>query len=1039
MINAAPRSKIDSSSSSGTASEYAVALPQPELSNGVQTKVQITGTSSVSWGALPEVGDIRLLELYVQVQNDLDGLIEELRWVRGPLGKMLLDGQSFLGDLRKTFRRHHRRLSVHVRAEGGVEFTDRVRTELAELAEAFRVHVLTRASKVSHQSWSPVRLAEAIDRVLARVPISIEAQIEPVAYESNADSTWRDELSRWLLIIDRAIRDSSFDEPLTRTIDIRNLFAWHIYKGELKRLEGLSVLLIQSEAHLERRARNLFELIAQAFEDLISRPDELTSNLDQLKALVQEELELAEAELKQFVDDLESRIRTLISDALFETKRELPLLGTLRLPNHHRSVKRLVRERQKRLDYLLGRVEEVTEAACGGHTLLGLYLEVAAFKARTTFRLEADISDLERSVKGRSAKQITRVRAELDGVLDLLSSQKQDAPAAAQSEGSEPIEKQLPRALESLKRVVRDAQRAVLLTLEQLTSEQALQAPLEVVVREARGLTNYYRVPIARLAHSEWTLPMTTPMIELPLASVVAEFVETDIAPALLQITAETGALLRPLIDVLDEVDRVVSLGGGHLEGDDALVREAPEAGETYSVLRKAFENAQEPLAALEEPAELWARNLARSLRTAFKRGQKSLEQRFTEGELLITANSVTQVKDTPRPAKFWSELGRWAESAQALGQSSGRRLRAQIGEGRVANARRVLGLREEVIDVHLSDEAAAFEPPMEKVHLPPYYRRLFAGQATWVGDALEAQTDRMDLARRVLAGSQRGVLRTVAVVGAEGSGRRALLSSLTRGDRFGQLRSIAFTEPVGAQEVQIGLQELGQGQLVVVTGLSWLVSAGEGGFEGLRTLVDGVLADEGRNAFLIEADVLVWRWACSIAPMADLFACHVEVPQLDPRNLENILMERHRLSGLELRFGTSASDDFERSHFFARLHHASDGLLQLALAYWLGSLGAFEESENYVSMSPVPQSPHASMRALSEEFLHPLYLIARQGWMMPSVLAELLGRRESDGAALLARLEGMGLLERTPRGYYIIRRHLAGVLHGVLLERGWA
>ena len=998
-----------------------------------------------TWGPVTDVVNRELRELIANVQVDLHGLTDDLR--RGPLARILIDGQSFLGDLRKTFLRHHRRLIVHIRAEGGTEFQARVRQELGELADSFRVHVLSRASKSNHEAWSPGELSEAIDRILEALPPRLEVPVEASVLRKRERASLFEELQRLVLRSDHWLRSALRDTPPKREVELRSFLGWHVYQAEFSGLEGISVLLVQAEVHLEGRARSLFELVARTFDALIVTPDELDASLEQLRAQVEEELVLAEEELSRFIEDIEQRLRRMLAQALQDVKAELPDIGTFRLRNRRRTSTQLLRERKRKQTELLDRLAEVREASSGGYVLLGLRLELAAFRVRATQSLESEVADLERSVRGRSSKQIERVRSELDTALAALQANSADGRLSVQSnrtakeevEAKEGVETQdapdLARVLENLQRVLHDAQRSATQLVEQLESEHALHAFLDSIARRARGLTNYYRVPTVRLAHTEWTLPRTSPVVELPLGVVVADFVEMNVAPELLATTQEVAQSLVPMLTAFSEVERVVHLGGGQLEGDDALVRDAPEFGETWSVLHGSFLRAKEQLDGLEAPAQLWAKDLARSLRTTFQGRLAVLDERLTEGGLAETAAQVRQRPEATTSDRLLAQLARSGQLVWSICSRGVQRVRLRIGEGRLVRLRRGLGLRS--TQENLSKDGLVFDPPEERLILPPFYRRLFAGQATWAGDVLETHGVGVAEARRALASSPNGNLRTVVVVGTEGSGRRALLGAVMRGDRFGQLRKVAFTEPAGEREVRVGLEDLGHGQLVVVTGFSWLVSAADGGFAGLRAFVEGIVEDRGRNAFLLEADDLVWQWGCSIAPLEDVFARRVNVPVLGPRELEEALMARHRLSGLTLKFD-SESEDIVLQRVFTDLYEASDGLLQLALAYWLGAIEEIEETPGYVRLGAVPKSPHEALRQLEQDTLHTLYVVARQGWMSSEVLGQLLGRRESEGAAILTRMCGMGLLERSSRGYYLIRRHLRGGLRVVFDDRGW-
>lgn len=1022
----------------------------PDPVSGSFHRNPVESSSVETWGPAPSVQDEELQRVMSEVQSDMHGLVDEVVW--GPLTQIRRDAHDFLVNLRTAFLRSHRRLDVHVRAEGGTEFKNRVRTELAELADAFRLVVLSRASMATHEAWSPAELSDAMGRALINHPETMVARVESETYRRRQGDLTIGLLQLTVLHADRWIRKVSRDDPPRRDVPFRDFLAWHIHQAEIEGLEGLSVLLVQAEAHLESRARSLFELVGRTLEALVVEPDELTESLARLRRQVEEELVLAEKEHGRFIDDLEARSRTVLAEALRNAKEELLDIGTFRLRRWQRRGAVARSERDRFVEDLLSRLESVRSTACGGYVLLGLRLELAAFRIRVTDVLEAEIADLERGVRGRSLKQIERLRTELAHAAGVTAQANEDPedqleatvttpaaslelPAPAVEQGAAP---ELEKVLEGLQRVLRDAQRSAQQLVDQLTSEQALNGPLEEVAREARALTNKYRVPVHRVPHTEWTLPAEIPEVEVPFSAAVATFLETDIAPELLDTAAKAAASLQPMLAVFAEVERVVDLGGGQLDGDDAFVRDAPELGETRFVLNTAFERVRDQLQALEKPADGWSKELARNLRAAARSRLEALEERFGEGVLADAADLARPSRDLAgRPAhQLRDQLERLGGTIEGFRVKSTRRVRVAVGEGRIANMRRALGipLAEEVDEGSVSP----FEPPVVHAAVPPFYRRLFAGQATWAGDALEEYEPGIPAARRLLAAPSEGRLRAVAVIGAEGSGRRALVSALTRSERLGTIRRLSFGEPVGPSQVRQAMSELGTGQVVVITGAAWLASAAPGGFGALRALADEVLADEGRNAFVIEADRLVWQWASSVAPLEEVFGAQIRVPRLRATHLEKALMSRHRLSGLDLRIDSPDAEDGDRQRLFQALYRASDGLLQVALAYWIASLERVDERDGVVRVGAVPPSPHDALRSLPELTLHALYVVGRQGWMTPEILALLLGRRESEAAATLARLLSLGLVERISHGVYVIRRHLGGALQAVLQERGW-
>ncbi len=224
------------------------------------------------------------------------------------------------------------------------------------------------------------------------------------------------------------------------------------------------------------------------------------------------------------------------------------------------------------------------------------------------------------------------------------------------------------------------------------------------------------------------------------------------------------------------------------------------------------------------------------------------------------------------------------------------------------------------------------------------------------------------------------------------------------------------------------------------------------GGFAPLERFVEGVVADRGRNAWLIHADQLVWSVARQAAAIAEAFPDVIEVPALGPRDLEAAVLARHGLSGYGLSFEHrsegSGLDDFlvraavkiRRPYetYFRALHDASGGLVRDALSLWLSSIDEVNDRADYVHVGALPPSVEPSIDALPEEVLLNLLQVARQGWMDADVQAHVYRVDRVDAEAQLARLSNMGLLEREGAGSYSIPPHLRGPVHRVLRARGW-
>jgi hypothetical protein len=424
--------------------------------------------------------------------------------------------------------------------------------------------------------------------------------------------------------------------------------------------------------------------------------------------------------------------------------------------------------------------------------------------------------------------------------------------------------------------------------------------------------------------------------------------------------------------------------------------------------------------------------------------GLEELRWQLVEGRVGELRSRLARETD----GRLWIERVRRLPSLLARGRREFRTIvRAVLGGERIEKARLYLGLPTAEEDLLVDGNHFAREPGVLD-HLPLVYRRLFSAQALEAGDLLVGRTDAIQRARKALSGASRH-LRAVALVGADGVGKGAVASAIVRGVDGVKPDTWTFAGPVTVEQVDQFLATPRKNRLITVGGFHWLVSARPGGIEPLRRFVAGVIADDGKNAWLVKADSLVWEFAASLAPIHDAFPEIVELPPFDVAQLESAVLARHGMSGYELAFGHAEHTGIARElnrrllggrtrqAWFRDLHEASGGLIRDALLLWMSSVQKVDEAASSVWMGPVPSPPVAALRQLPEEVLLTLWQVARNGWTDPQIHASLFRMTPRRAEAHLARLVHWGLLACTD-GRYRIVVHLRGAVVRVMQERRW-
>ncbi len=981
------------------------------------------------WGGAPEVESDELRAAIEDFQADLQALVQDLR--RGPVAVLREQFDHYLAELRREYLLPHRRLQVLLRdSEGRGEAKEALRREVTELASRFRTAVLTRSSRVTHGGWRPSGLAEAVRTAVGGLPRTVAAPYEERTFELQpADRLSKATRRRWMRV-GRWLRKVTRGSPAERTVELRQLARYHFEGQACAQIEGLAALLLQSEIQLSGRSRQVLESATEGLEALVSHveqhdfPDMLAS----LKVRFEDDLEAVEHDTYQILDECIRRAEKVFGDALRALKDELPIAGTIDLPARRRRSTSTAGNAERTIADVESRVVTLREQVAGSYVQLAMHLEFVAFRSRLQQRMDGVLNALRADVRGRSRVQLERVRGSIDEVLERLA---EVDPSRRSIDDAE-----MRALVQPLEFVVDEAASVARQLLDQLSAETSVAPLLETLNREAQGLTDRYRIPVGPLPRAEWKLPTPVSFAEIEFSAVVAGFVQREIAPGLLTITNRAVERVLPVLDVFQDLERVVSFNAGSV--DDRLeLSVSSAAGEQLAdILQATLRRSREGLVERLEDIAHWDEKLVADIRLAVLAKLEELHRRLSDGN--VSRGPVALSKEPN--LRLAGQLDRIGGGLRKTTGRAAAWVRGLIGEGRLAIWRDRLGLPD--LDARPGLNAADWAAPTRGADVPVFYSRLFGTQARWAGDVLNVPESEVQRARDALS-APGSAPKMVALIGSDAASRGALAGAVLRGNKVP--RRLAFTQPTSCQQLEAAVAELGAAAVIHVSGLAWLVAAKPGGFDPLERLLDLVLKEERRTSWLVEVDELVWDFASSVTALNEVFATQVRLPALTARGLERAILARHDLSGYGLQFELgdtkepmSAERGPLRERFFQSLHEGSGGLLQVALPLWLAAIARVAEDSELVVIRQEPHAPLKALRRLPEEIWMTLYVVARQGWVDPSTFAFALqiDRRSAEGR--LTGLVGVGLLERQGRDVFVIRRHLRGSVIAGLRGFGW-
>lgn len=999
---------------------------------------ELSVSTAQIWGA-PFVAKTEVLTVSVHdLQEELQALASDVR--RGPLATLHAEGVAYLAELRKEFLRAHRRLSLGLKGDDREHVLDLLRTEVADLNERLRAVVLGRSSRMSQGGWKPSVLLGALTRTTEVLPKETEAEIEALTLARYPTEPlgramvrgvvrWRIGLSRF------------FGGHPMRVVDLQSLARFHLSGIELERIEGLTALFVQAEAQLVSHSRLILDGMARGLDTVRDHIDDenLKDILSTFRQQVEEEFQLAEIELLRLADDGGRRAAKLLGEGLRRLKADIPKAGTFELPARRRQPQRVLTAQSLALADLEARMGRVRQSVSDSYVLLGLHLEYASFRGRVRVALGRRLAELKKDVRGRSHTQIERVIAALNEARGHLEAASDTSEQDSEPAGSAPSEADLRTCLLPLERVLSDALSNTNQLLEQLTEEHLVAPLLEALNREAQTLTDRYEVPAGKLAHAEWRLPAPLSRVEVRLAEYVSARIQTDIAPELLKATQAAVGAIEPVVSAFHDLERVVSMDAEVLSADTEIGEDPSEVPDDLrEVAKAALGRNQAALVEVLQRSDTWSQDLVGRLKKIVFASVDAWRESLSEAE--VGRLRTTRGRVAGAPVALTRHVDRLTGALNRLGEESTRRVRSLFGERRLQELRRQLGLpNPPLAQEHIDRLLTA---PQATKDIPLYYRRLFAPNAHWAGDLSANQRRVTERIKSTLGRSKAQGVRTAVVLSVEGAGQGALLASLTRGEKFGQIRKVSFSRPVNVAEVDELFGSLGHGQLLVVGGFRWLLSAGPNGFAPLRCFLAGILSDNGKNAWLLQAPSLVWQFALRVAPVGEVFKERIEVGSLTSQELQSALEARHQLSGMEVQFSENAEDlsleSAAKERFFSGLHHASGGYLIRALPIWLAAICDVREDSDYVKMGAPGESPVVALQRLDDETCVILLAVLRQGWMDKETLAHLFRWPGVQAQGRLMRLVADGLLEQKSGGLFQVRRHLRHGVQQVLRNKQW-
>jgi hypothetical protein len=280
--------------------------------------------------------------------------------------------------------------------------------------------------------------------------------------------------------------------------------------------------------------------------------------------------------------------------------------------------------------------------------------------------------------------------------------------------------------------------------------------------------------------------------------------------------------------------------------------------------------------------------------------------------------------------------------------------------------------------------------------------------------------------------------------VGARGSGKTSLLNCAASGAFAGHeiLRSQFRERSITAEAIDDFLRKLlglsrdadlqaafnSKRRILMIEEGERIYLRKVGGFEGAHHLMQWIQRTALTTLWIVAMNDRAFQALCAGAHFSRVFSHRINAMSVSKEDLENALLERHRLSGLRLDFAPPPASDPRISRmrnwlgleaspqrlYFDSLYQQSGGVFRSAFELWLSSIERVE-GETLKIRQPLEPAFAPLRGEVQQEDLFTLLVIQEHGSLEYRELSEVLCEEGDVSRARMDRLAALGLLDKDP------------------------
>jgi hypothetical protein len=204
-------------------------------------------------------------------------------------------------------------------------------------------------------------------------------------------------------------------------------------------------------------------------------------------------------------------------------------------------------------------------------------------------------------------------------------------------------------------------------------------------------------------------------------------------------------------------------------------------------------------------------------------------------------------------------------------------------------------------------------------------------------------------------------------------------------------------------------------------------------GFEGIKTLLRVISETNEKVFWIATCNIYTWKYFSSTININDSFTTVIEFSELSEKEIQEIIIKRHNISGYKLKFLPSEEQldnssfikkteeeqqKFLADEYFSKIKELSPNNIAISLFFWLRSINDFKNNEIQISTNLTKD--FSFLQLLSNDKLHTLAAMILHDGLALSEHAIIFNMKEYSSKTLLIALEDSGIIFKGKTKYKI-------------------